>query len=120
MRMMQLPSPSIIPSDIQNQLRHLLTIQLAPLPLHINKLSVSLPFSQIQSHAAVEPPRSAYWPAEHEGVEGHDGGTGLDDALAEIAGAPGVRLHCDGVAGEGVGFCEVAGCAAEHGAHLCC
>jgi hypothetical protein len=43
-----------------------------------------------------------------------------DKALAEVAGAPGVRSHGDRVAGEGVRLDHVAGDGAEHGADLGC
>jgi hypothetical protein len=41
-----------------------------------------------------------------------------DKALAQVAGAPGVRGHGDGVAGKGVGLDHVAGDGTEHGADL--
>jgi hypothetical protein len=43
-----------------------------------------------------------------------------DKALAQVAGAPGVRGHGDGVAGKGVGLDHVAGDGTEHGADLGC
>jgi hypothetical protein len=46
--------------------------------------------------------------------------TSLNQFLAQVTRAPAMRWQGQRVPREGMGFCEVAGCGAEHEADWCC